>query len=197
MSLRKPVLIGSGLIALCFVGFLALMVNNMTRMNIEVLILCSEGESGILVPGSLCRSYLRHYRGTEADIQRLQQGAGLDYILDGQHEDRYALAEFFIDRGLSVNAVNQYSERGLTPLHSAVLHNDPERARFLLDHGADRHQASEGYGMTPLELARELHGEGQEDRSELITLLSETDQAGTPIIPPSPSPANGHEPDQF
>jgi ankyrin repeat protein len=142
-------------------------------MSIQHLILCSFGEGGTRIPMDICEYYMINHRITEDDIRNLSRGSGLDYILNGQNPDKYKIAEVFISKGLSVNGVNHNSENGITPLHAAVLDNDPERTRFLLDQGADTSIVSEGYGMTPLELAEKLDKTGSEDRNRIIEMLSQ------------------------
>jgi len=164
-----------GFIALVPVTILGLMLYDMKTMNIEVLILCSSNQGGIRIPSKLCNYYMVNFRIDEDDIKELSEGAGLEFILNGQNPIKYQIAETFISRGLDVNGVNNYSSRDLTPLHAAVLYNDAEVIRFLISQGANVHRRSKGYyGMTPLELAEKLHEEeGLHNRSKIITILSD------------------------
>ena len=72
-----------------------------------------------------------------------------------------------LDRGADVNARTR--NKGLTPLHMACLLAQPDRARFLLEHGADPNAADKD-GGTPLHGAMRREGERAK---AIITLLCE------------------------
>ena len=169
----KAGLAGIGLIGGAVVG---LMLYAMTELPIVELIMCSSGEGGIRLPSGLCEYYMKNYRGNDEDMEELAFG-GLDPILNGESKKKYDIAEFFIAKGLDVNGVNHYGEPNhVTPLHASVLYNDAERAKFLIDHGADvsiKIKSRSYNDMTALELAQALQKKRPaEDRSELIRLLS-------------------------
>ncbi|KAB7627280.1 hypothetical protein [Alkalilimnicola sp. S0819] len=65
-----------------------------------------------------------------------------------------------------------------TPLHLSVVYNDFQRARFLLEHGANIAATSDFRGgRTPLALARQLQNAlPAEERGRLIELLSQASQ---------------------
>jgi uncharacterized protein len=67
-------------------------------------------------------------------------------VISGQH----AIAEYLRYRGADVNA----GANGLTPLHGAVMFNQAEMTRWLLEHGADPN-LSNYEKKTPLKLAVE------------------------------------------
>ena len=149
------------------------MLYAMSQMEMDHLILCSANETGTRIPGSLCEYYMLNHRMNEEDIKQLSDGAGLEFILNLQNPEKYELAKIFIANGLDVNGINHYSDKDITPLHAAVLYNDVERAKFLIDQGANVAIRSKGYGMTALELARKLHQQqGSENRTEIINILS-------------------------
>lgn len=153
-------------------GMLGLVFYTLNDMDIEQLIMCSANEGGFRLPGELCEFYMLQYRMTDADITSLQNGAGLDYILNSDSPKKYSVATAFIKHGLDVNGINNYGNNDITPLHGAVLLNDVDRATFLLSQGADKTLKSEGYGMTPLELAKHLRDKGDESLAAMIALLS-------------------------
>jgi hypothetical protein len=158
---------------LVLVGVFGVVLYVMSQMNIEHLISCSSKESGTKLPASLCEYYMVNYRITKSDIDELSNGAGLDYILNGENSIKYEIAEIFMSKGLNVDGINNFNDKDLTPLQAAVLHNDVQRVMFLVKHGADKSIKSKSYGMTALELARKLHKEeSKEDRSEIINILS-------------------------
>ncbi len=176
---KKIVFGGIGGIFLTIAG---LMFYDMTQMEIETLILCSANEGGIRIPSDLCYSYMVNYRINEKDIEALSEGAGLDYILNGEGPVKYDIAKAFLARGLDVNGVNHYmaappNDKKMTPLQAAVVHNDLLRIKFLLDHGADLRFTGDK-GMTALEYAKKIHKAGSErqDRTEIIQILSDAEK---------------------
>lgn len=177
-------------IAALGIGYLALMTYAVATMSITDLVLCSASQGGIRIPSRLCEYYLKNHRGDKADMEELAIG-GLDPILNlDDPKKKYALAAYFIAKGLDVNGVNHYAygEPGdLTPLHASVLYNDPERAQFLLAHGADASIKSKRHGdVTPLALAKRLQQKRpHEDRSAIIRILSDAKPRATaPAVRP-------------
>lgn len=180
-----------GLVSLLLLGgaYIGSMIYAMSQMSMLHLIMCSAGEGGTRIPNRLCEHYMKTYRGDETDMEELAIG-GLDPILNGESKKKYEIAAFFIAKGLDVNGVNHYSSRGpgdVTPLHASVLYNDPERAKFLLDHGADVNRKSKSYdNMTPLQLAQAMQKKRpREDRGELIRLLSQSEPPAAALAPPA------------
>ena len=112
-----------------------------------------------------------------SNFKQLRQFKAEELLFNIESKKKYEIAEFFIAKGLDVNGVNHYYFRKPhddTPLHASVLYNDAERAKFLIDHGADLNIKSKPLNdMTALELAQALQKKRPaEDRSELIRLLS-------------------------
>lgn len=165
-------------LALIGAGWLGLMTYAMTEMEMTQLISCSAGKGGTRIPSPVCGYYMKHYRGTDKDMEELAIG-GLDPILNIDSDRKYEFAEFFISKGLDINGINHYTFREpsyVTPLHASVLYNDVERAKFLLAHGADvniKIKSRTYNDLTALELAKAMQQRlPTEDRSELIRLLS-------------------------
>jgi len=162
-----------GVFTLVLAGAFGLIFYVMSQMNIEHLISCSSNEGGTKIPASLCEYYMVNYRISKNDIDKLSNGAGLDYILNGEDSKKYEIAKIFISRGLDIDGINHFNDKDLTPLQAAVLHNDVQRVKFLIENGANIGIKSDSYGMTALELARKLHkDDSREDRSEIIKILS-------------------------
>ncbi|NOX77101.1 MAG: hypothetical protein GXP17_10945, partial [Gammaproteobacteria bacterium] len=137
--MKKKIFFGGvGGVFLAIVGF---MLYDMSEMEMEVLILCSANQGGIRIPSSLCHYYMVNYRINEQGIKELSEGAGLDYILNGEGSVKYDIAKAFLARGLDVNGVNHYKARpedkSMTPLQAAVVYNDVPRVKFLIEQGAD------------------------------------------------------------
>lgn len=174
--------------------YFGLMAHAIVTMSISDLIMCSADQGGFRIPAKFCEHYMKNFRGNAADMQELAIG-GLDPILNlDDSKKKYEIAAFFIAKGLNVNGVNHYSYQGprdVTPLHASVRYNDPERAKFLLEHGADLSIRSKSLNnMTALELAKALQERQPDvDRRELIRLLS---NAQAPIV--QSTPPSGKEP---
>ena len=144
-----------GILAAGFALLLALVAYALSSMSMFTLVMCSAGEGGIRLPPAVCETHLRVFRSSESDIDELRYG-GLDPVLNMQDERKYDIALFLLDNGLDVDEPNQYGDpdSDATPLHLSVLYNDPERAQFLLEQGADLGVTSDDFdGMTPLDLA--------------------------------------------
>lgn len=158
------------LIVLCGVGAYGYA---MTSLDIEELILCSTDEGGFSIPAPICKTYMLHLRGTEEDIAQLEAGAGLAYALGSPGSaDRFVISRFLLEQGLDINSPNKYTSLKLTPLHSAVLDNDPEAVSFLIDSGADKAAKTAKDDMTPLDLAKSLQAsDPATDRSAVIAAL--------------------------
>lgn len=160
-----------GVSASSIVLVLALVVYALSSMSMFTLVLCSAGEGGIRIPASVCETHMRLFRSSESDIEELRYG-GLDPVLNIKDERKYEIARFLIENGLDVDEPNQYGyeDSDATPLHLSVLYNDPERARFLLDQGADPDAESDRFeGRTPLEVA--YHFQSQEDDRDFQTII--------------------------
>lgn len=158
---------------LSLVGISGLMINDVSRMNPETLILCTLNEGGILIPRKLCEYHMYNYRDIKSDVDKLSSGSGLSFILEGKNKiKKYEIAEFYISNGLDVNSVNHAGGYDITPLHGAVLDNDIDMARFLLNHGASKSIKAPTINMTPVELANSLQEkEPNVDRSKIIKIL--------------------------
>jgi len=158
-----------------FLAIFGFMLYDMSEMKIEVLILCSSNEGGIRIPSNLCHYYMLNYRINEKDIKALSEGAGLDYILNGESPKNYDIAKAFLARGLDVNGISHYS--GMTPLQATALSNDVQSVKFLLEKGADLHLTGDK-GITALALAKKMHVVGNKlrDRTEIIQILSDAEK---------------------
>ena len=161
-----------------FLTVAGLMFYAMTQMEIVHLMSCSTNQGGTRIPSGLCKYYLVNYRINEKGIKELSEGGGLDVILNiEENAAEYELAKMFLARGLDVDGANHAGGKDVTPLQAAVMYNDVRRVNFLLEYGANIY-LSEGYGMTPIDIARKFHKAGSEleDRSELIQILSDAEK---------------------
>lgn len=149
----------------------------MVTDDIEGLMICSTTDY-YRIPSSVCEYYTLHFRGTKEDIAQLEKGIGISFVFSDK-KMRAKFLNFLLDKGASINLVSPLD--GGTPLHAAVIHNDPELVKFLLDHGADptirsgKHNLSfkEFDNMTPLEMLNKMEENrpGLTDRSKVKQIL--------------------------
>ncbi|MBN4080607.1 ankyrin repeat domain-containing protein [Beggiatoa alba] len=116
-------------------------------LTINELIICTSNNEAFYIPQAVCEYYLINYRGSKEDIHDLENGNGLSFVANIDDLDkRYKLMDYFISKGLDVNGVSKID--GLTPLHSAILLNDPDLVQYLLSKRADPLTAERNNGMT-------------------------------------------------
>ena len=150
------------------------------RTNIDVSILTIvTDDSYPLIPRPLAKAYLSV---TDYDPNGLTQlgmpaysfiTAG--YGLEGRKNDQriLQLSQQFLDKGANINSLFE----GFSPLHGAVLANQPELVRHLLENGADTKQKLDRpgrpiNGMNALELAKFLKiARKKENWSKVLELL--------------------------
>lgn len=151
----------------------------MATDDLEGLMICATSDTACRIPISVVEYYTLHYRGTKEDIANLEEGAGLSFVF-GDSEMQSKFLNFLIEKGANVNKVSPLD--GATPLHGAVLFNDPELVKFLLERGADptvrKEKGASSFAefdnLTPLELARTISRNKPEiDRSKVIQILEE------------------------
>jgi hypothetical protein len=175
MTRIKKTLLAIGIIVpVSWVGFT---IYAMSTFNLEKLIICSTSDGAYRIPKSVCEYYTIHFRGTKEDIANLEKGIGLTFALNDTKNTKFI--NFLLEKGANINLVSPLD--GTTPLHAAVLLNEPELVKFLLDHGADAtirkgksySSFAEFDGMTPLEMLikMEQNHPGQTDRNKVKALL--------------------------
>ncbi len=159
------------------VTWISLAIYVMVTDDLEGLMICSTTDYS-RIPKSVCEYYTLHFRGTKKDIAQLEKGIGISFVF-GDEKMRAKFLSFLLDKGANINLISPLD--GMTPLHSAVLDNDPELVKFLLDRGADPtirkgkgfSSASKVDNMTPLEMLdkmAELRPE-MTDRSKVKQIL--------------------------
>ncbi|MCG6202977.1 ankyrin repeat domain-containing protein, partial [Psychromonas antarctica] len=132
------------------VGISGLMVNDISKMNPETIVMCTLNEGGILIPAKACEYYLYNHRDIASDVYEMSNSVGLSFILEGKNKiKKYEIASFFILNGLSVNSINYSGGYNITPLHGAVIGNDLEMVSFLLSNGASISIKAPTLDMTP------------------------------------------------
>lgn len=138
--------------AITIVGIASLLVYQIISMPVERLILCAANESDSLYPAKICNFVLVHSRTGTDDINSLQAGAGLDFILNLESQNKYEISDLFLQNGLDVDGVNNFNQKKVTPLQASVVYEDLKRVEYLLTNGADVHLKNSD-GLTALDLA--------------------------------------------
>ena len=118
-----------------FIGLPVLVVGILlyvlTAQDIESLLTCATSDNTRDWAKPVCRYYVLNYRGTKEDIATLERGVGLAYVFGNKD---YIFEDFLINKGIDINKISPVN--GLTPLHSAVIENNAELTKYLLEHGA-------------------------------------------------------------
>lgn len=139
--------------------------------DIQDVSLCVTEDDTHYIPNSVCEQYMLQFRGTPSDIEDLENGAGLAFFFGIEdREMRRRVMSFFLVNGLSINKPSAID--GLPPLHAAILMNDAELIKFLLEHGADPTQKDQRHEVTAfgyLELLKQKNPE--RDWSEVADQL--------------------------
>lgn len=58
-------------------------------------------------------------------------------ILNSEHENKFKVANVLLQQGAGINGINTLDGLSLPPLHSAVLSDDGESFKYLIDNGAN------------------------------------------------------------
>lgn len=165
--------IAISLIAVVLIAYATLLVWHLETSDIENVSLCVTHPEGDYIPQPVCEYYLFHFRGTEEDIEYLEEGNGLTFFFELEDRQmRRRLMEFFLEQGISINKPSRID--GLPPLHAAILMNQPRLVEFLRKHGADPTQIDRNHELTAkqyLELLRKKNP--QKDWSEVEKVLEE------------------------
>lgn len=137
------------------VAMAALMVVSLQRSSMLEVIICSTDNTVMYIPSSLCKSYLYNFRGNSDDIAELKITTGITIAFDIRDQtQRKQLFEFLLNQGLEVNTPN--TQNGLYPLQAAILRNDLDAVKLLLDHGANPALKNKRRGLDSLEFMHQL-----------------------------------------
>ena len=145
---------------------------SMSKGDIEDIVICATNEESHYIPASICEYYLLNYRVTNEDVRFLEGRSGLAFLFEMPDKSkRQALLEHFISKGVSID--KQSSIDGYTPLHAAIIKNDPELVAFLLERGANPNQKDQEHNLTPKEFVDYLNQrKSSMDRSAVLDALS-------------------------
>lgn len=154
-------------------AFLGAAFAGLSQLRTEDLIGCSQEDSPMIIPPSICRQYTLLMRTGPEDIERMRALNGLAYILAPPAEGKFEIAERYLEKGLDVNAEihTTLNVSTFTPLHMFATFNEPSVVAFLLEHGADKSKL-DSEGRTPLQGAEQQQArQPKSDFSQVIKLL--------------------------
>ena len=166
--MKKAILSFLILIPLSIIG---LAIYEMSTENIEFVVINATNEETSRIPSSVYEYYLFNFRGTEEDIQYIGNRAGLNFLFGiSDQNKKYKFLKYFISKGVSINKPSAID--GFPPLHAAILLNDEELVKFLLDNGADINKKDIKFKLTPNEFIDFLQQKNNTiDRSSIKTRI--------------------------
>ena len=169
MLLKKVTRVFYSIIAVIIVA-LTTTLFSLSNSDIEDVVVCSMNNDAHLIPSDVCEYYLQNHRVNPDDIQYLEEGAGLSFLLGiPNQEKRYKLMEHFISKGVSLNKPSAID--GLPPLHAAIVSDDQRAVSLLLKRGASLTQEDEQLGLTPVEFTKYLMTTKNFDREKILNVL--------------------------
>lgn len=180
--LKKLVLTVTAATVLGALGYTAMAVTMVYRADANTVLSFSASDRVPLLPRTLSGWRVESWTSCpvmDRDVNALGQTLR-GYGVEGFDRHRVlATAGHLIALGCDLN---QRSLTGHTPLHEAILYNEPDVVRFLLAHGADVSVTIEAgnnavmrffSGMDSLGFAEALQAKSShaENRAEIVTLL--------------------------
>ncbi len=167
--MRKVIISLILLIPLSIVG---LATYEMSTENIEFIVINATNEETSYIPSSVYEYYLFNFRLTKEDIKYIESRAGLNFLLGiSDHNKRYKFLKYFISKGVSINKPSAID--GFPPLHAAILLNDKELVKFLLNNGADINKKDIKFKLSPEEFINFLQQKNNTiDRSSIKKIIS-------------------------
>ncbi|AHI99188.1 hypothetical protein CGI83_07255 [Vibrio parahaemolyticus] len=103
----------------------------------ERLVLCALGSNIVLFNYRSCLSYIETVNLNESYIDSINSELGIMAILNSEHENKFKVANVLLQQGAGINSINTLDGLSLPPLHSAVLSDDGESFKYLIDNGAN------------------------------------------------------------
>lgn len=165
-------------------AYYSLAIYVLVKNDIQFLILSSLYPEDHIFPPKLAEFYLFNFRGSKEDLAVLKNHAGLSFILNDTvipRDEAFKYVSFFLEKGFDINSIGS---DGYTALHGAILCNQPKGVAFLLENGADKNvqigyrrtygnnEKTKVFGTNALELANILSKKANQDRSEIIKILT-------------------------
>lgn len=107
----------------------------LTKMSIEDLIICTSDENASKMPAPICNYYFSNFT-VLADARSLDSRAGLAFAFEiPDTEKRYNVINRLLYIGSDITKASTID--GLTPINAAILLNDSDLVKFLIEKGAD------------------------------------------------------------
>jgi hypothetical protein len=138
---------------------------------VDDLIICSTNEESDFIPMKVCNYYLVNYRVNKNDIKKLENEAGLGFLLNIQNKQaRDMLIKLFIKNGIDINKPSNID--GLPAIQGAILINDSDLVKTLLENGASISQKNTLNGLNSIEFIALLKSKKPSiDRSMVESLV--------------------------
>jgi len=171
--MRKWVFSLAGLLIVGLLGYSGLSFYVLQASSPDTNASCAIGDSGTHIPQFACRWYLEHQLTDEresGDAQSVLHLAIGAYPTDP--EQAQEIMELALSEGAQINGFSPVT--GYSPLHEAVLLNEPRLAEFLLQRGADPEIEDQNKEVTARELLSAIEERNPEkDLARMKTLLQE------------------------
>jgi len=177
--MNKKLVIGLGML---LVGaFVGIPIIFLASLNPEALIIASTTNS-YKMPQSISRAYLKCCANIDPAFRTSTGQTSLQFTLAGielegsSRDNIFEVANHLIQKGVNMTAIQE--PIGLTVLHDAVLFNDLEVVKFLIDQGINVNVPAGGKyaGVTPLQFVYLLKKKSSKleplpDRTSIIEVL--------------------------
>ncbi|RZF80555.1 ankyrin repeat domain-containing protein [Pseudoalteromonas sp. CO325X] len=146
---------------------------SLSESSVEDVVICSTNSDTHHIPSGVCEYYLFNYRSTNKDIAELELNSGLAFFFgidDKEKRSKYIV--HFLEHGASIDKHSHID--GLTPLHAAILLNEADLVKLIIDQGADLNQVELNSELTPLDFLKKIESTNTAiDRSQVSKVLHE------------------------
>lgn len=144
--MRKAAFAVSAILLLCLISYTALGFYTLQVSSPVTNASCAIGNSGTYIPRFACVKYLGYQLEKEGEGENAQSVLHLAigaYPTDG--EKALEVMSLALSNGAQVNGFSPVS--GYTPLHEAILFNEPRLFEFLMQLGADPQIEDQNKGL--------------------------------------------------
>lgn len=101
----------------------------------ERMMLCTLGNEIPIFDSEDCITYFEIFGVSEELMALVEQQYGIASILRAGSHSRFRMADALVTHGFDVNWIN---EDKISPLHSAIIHDDFESFKWLMQKGANK-----------------------------------------------------------
>lgn len=138
------------IVALCVFSYISILLYSLNKYDIEEIIICSLDSGSHYIPPNVCEYYLYNFRADKKDITDLSEVSNLGFMVGIENKSkREKLLNFFISKGSDINGISNID--GLTPLHAAILINDEDLVKYLIEKGANPLKMDRDNKLTAIE----------------------------------------------